>query len=150
MSEGQAQRVALARAFLQDAPLIILDEPTAHLDPEMENWLQASISAAIKGRTALIIAHRLNTVKVADQILVMDQGRIVDAGTHPALMSREGIYRSLWREAGRGLPAIRWNGTEAMRCERTPHLPLPKPVDLHHTCRNPAQSWYACCVSWCH
>jgi ATP-binding cassette subfamily C protein CydD len=95
LSGGQAQRLALARAFLKDAPLIILDEPTAYLDPEHEDRLQASIQRLVAGRTALIIAHRLTTVQRCDQIVVLDAGRVVEAGSHQALLDRGGLYRQM-------------------------------------------------------
>ena len=95
ISGGQAQRLALARAFLRDAPLLILDEPTAHLDVEQEQLLQESIGRLCAGRTVLVIAHRLPTVARADQILVLDGGRVVERGTHADLLSRGGNYARL-------------------------------------------------------
>lgn len=94
-SGGQAQRLALARAFLKDAPLLVLDEPAANLDPAVEEQVQASLSRLLDGRTALIIAHRLSTVYRADRILVMDGGRVVEAGTHRDLVALPGLYRRL-------------------------------------------------------
>jgi len=95
LSGGQAQRLALTRAFLKDAPLLILDEATAHLDPEHESQLQAAIERLLAGRTALIIAHRLNTVATADKILVLDHGQIVQSGRHQTLLSQPGLYQRL-------------------------------------------------------
>ncbi len=95
LSGGQAQRIALARAFLKDAPLLVLDEATANLDPENEALLQQAVSRLLEGRTALIIAHRLNTVYDADRIIVLSQGRVVESGTHETLLSQGGLYRSL-------------------------------------------------------
>ena len=96
LSGGQAQRIALARAFLRDAPIIILDEPTANLDPDAEEQIQRAIQALIAGRTALIIAHRLHTIRTADRILVMQQGRIVEAGDHAQLLAKpDGPYQRL-------------------------------------------------------
>jgi ATP-binding cassette subfamily C protein CydD len=95
LSGGQAQRLALARAFLKDAPLIILDEPTAYLDPELEDRVRASIRRLMTGRTTLIIAHRLTTVQNCDQIVVLEAGRVVEAGSHQALMDRAGLYYDL-------------------------------------------------------
>jgi len=95
LSGGQAQRLALARAFLKDAPLLILDEATAHLDPEHESQIQAAIERLLAGRTALIIAHRLNTVANADKILVLDHGQIVQSGRHETLLSQPGLYQRL-------------------------------------------------------
>jgi ATP-binding cassette subfamily C protein CydD len=95
LSGGEAQRIALARAFLKDAPLIILDEATANLDPQIEDLVWEAMVRLLRDRTALIIAHRLSTVYRADRILVMEQGRIVEQGTHQALVEQGGIYRSL-------------------------------------------------------
>lgn len=98
LSGGQAQRIALARAFLVDAPLLILDEATANLDPVLEDQVQAAIGRLASGRTVLIIAHRLNTVARADQIVVLDQGRVVQVGTYPELSARKGLFRELVEE----------------------------------------------------
>jgi ATP-binding cassette subfamily C protein CydD len=95
LSGGQAQRIALARAFLKDAPFLILDEATAHLDPEHESQLQAVIERLMAGRTALIIAHRLNTVVRADKILVLNGGQIVESGHHQTLLAQPGLYQRL-------------------------------------------------------
>ena len=95
LSGGEAQRIALARAFLKDAPLLILDEATAHLDPETEALIQEAMARLLRGRTALMIAHRLRTVAQADQIVVLDQGRVVETGTHAALLRRGGLYGRL-------------------------------------------------------
>ncbi len=95
LSGGEAQRIALARAFLKDAPLMILDEPTANLDPDTEDELQEAIARLVEGRTVLVIAHRLTTVTRADQIVVLNQGRIVECGTHAMLSQQNGLYRKL-------------------------------------------------------
>jgi ABC-type multidrug transport system fused ATPase/permease subunit len=95
LSGGQAQRIALARAFLKDAPLLILDEATANLDPEEETRIQESMERLMRGRTALVIAHRLPTVYRADQILVMQGGRVVESGTHATLVEQGELYRRL-------------------------------------------------------
>ena len=100
-SSGQAQRIALARAFLKDAPLLILDEASSALDPEHEALLQESVARLVRGRTVLAVAHRLSSVRDADQILVLADGRIAEAGAHAALMERQGLYRRLV-DAGRG------------------------------------------------
>ena len=96
LSAGQAQRIALARAFLKrDADLVILDEAAANLDPELESQIQESIQRLTEGRCVLIIAHRLATVTSADQILVLEEGKITQTGTHTSLMQEAGLYRKL-------------------------------------------------------
>src|SRR6266542_3399231 len=96
LSVGQWQRVALARAFIRDAPLIILDEPTAALDPRAEHDLFTRIRTLYKGRTVLLISHRYNTVRDADHIYVLDQGRIIEHGSHEVLMTAAGVYAELF------------------------------------------------------
>jgi ABC-type multidrug transport system fused ATPase/permease subunit len=103
LSGGEAQRIALARAFLRDAPLIILDEATANLDPEIEDRIQEALSRLFRNRTVLMIAHRLNTARRADAILVMEKGQVVESGTHEALLEQDGLYRRLARAFGEGI-----------------------------------------------
>ncbi len=93
LSGGEKQRISIARAMLKDAPIIILDEATANVDPENEDRLQTAIEALTHEKTVLMIAHRLKTVRQADQILVLDRGRIVQQGTHDALAREDGLYR---------------------------------------------------------
>jgi ATP-binding cassette subfamily B protein len=97
LSGGEKQRVAIARVLLKDPAVVILDEATAHLDSETELLVQQALAAALVGRTSLVIAHRLSTIQAADQILVLDGGRIVERGTHGALVARGGLYAHLYR-----------------------------------------------------
>jgi ATP-binding cassette, subfamily B, bacterial MsbA len=95
LSGGQRQRISIARALLKDSPVLILDEATASLDNESERKVQQELGILMQGRTTLVIAHRLSTVEGADRIIVMDQGRIVESGTHAELLSRGGLYAAL-------------------------------------------------------
>ena len=93
LSGGEKQRISIARAIMKDAPIIILDEATANVDPENEKELVNAIEALTKEKTIIMIAHRLKTVRNADNILVVDQGRIVEHGKHEQLMKLDGIYK---------------------------------------------------------
>jgi ATP-binding cassette subfamily C protein CydD len=95
LSGGEQQRLAIARAFLKDAPFIILDEATSHLDAESEAKVRDALERLLDGRTVLIIAHRLNLAYQADEVVVLEQGRVVDAGAHRALLARDSVYRRL-------------------------------------------------------
>ena len=95
LSGGERQRVAIARALLKDAPILILDEPTSALDAETEGQLLGALDNLMAGRTTLIIAHRLSTIRGADRIVVLEHGRVVEEGSHDALLHREGIYARL-------------------------------------------------------
>jgi len=96
LSGGQRQRVAIARAILEDPDVLILDEATSHVDNETEVLIQQSLEALTAERTTFAIAHRLSTVRDADQILVMDDGHVVEQGDHEALLARDGLYANLW------------------------------------------------------
>jgi ATP-binding cassette subfamily B protein len=97
LSGGEKQRLAIARVLLKQPRIVILDEATAHLDSESESQIQKALASALKGRTSLVIAHRLSTVQNADQILVIDGGKIVESGSHKQLIKRNGIYSELYR-----------------------------------------------------
>ena len=96
LSGGEKQRLALARVLLKSPAIVILDEATAHLDSETEVLIQQALDSALAGRTSLVIAHRLSTIQAADQILVLDGGRIVERGTHDELATAGGLYQELY------------------------------------------------------
>ena len=105
LSGGEQQRVALARAILKDAPIIVLDEATAFADPENEALIQEALKTLTRGRTVVMIAHRLSTVVGADRIVVLDNGKVVEEGTHEALASGGGLYERMWKEYNQ---AVQW------------------------------------------
>ena len=97
LSGGERQRIAIARAMLKDAPIIIFDEATAYLDPENESLIQEAISKLVQGKTLIMVAHRLYTVTGANQLVVVNQGRIEATGTHEELLKKCPLYKEMWK-----------------------------------------------------
>jgi subfamily B ATP-binding cassette protein MsbA len=97
LSGGQRQRIAIARAMLRDAPLLLLDEATSALDTESERLVQDSLARLMAGRTTIVIAHRLSTVRDADRIFVLERGRVAESGDHESLIAEGGLYAQLYR-----------------------------------------------------
>ena len=102
LSGGQRQRIALARAILKDAPILVLDEATSALDSEVEAAIQESLETVMAGKTVFAIAHRLSTISHMDRIVVMDEGRIIEEGTHNALLKKGGVYANFWKRQSGG------------------------------------------------
>jgi ATP-binding cassette, subfamily B, bacterial len=102
LSGGQRQRIALARAMLKRAPILVLDEATSALDSESEHYIQESLWKLMEGKTAIVIAHRLSTIQKLDRIIVLDNGHIVEEGTHKDLLAAKGLYAKLWKHQSGG------------------------------------------------
>jgi len=98
LSGGEKQRISLARAILKDAPIVILDEATSSVDPDNEYYIQQAIDELVKGKTVIVIAHRLHTIKNANQIIVMENGEVEEIGTHRQLIEKRGVYNTLWEK----------------------------------------------------
>ena len=95
LSGGQRQRIAIARAFLKDAPLLVLDEATSHLDTISEQAVRGALASLMQDRTTIVVAHRLSTIRAADLILVLQAGHLIESGTHAALLAKRGVYARL-------------------------------------------------------
>jgi ATP-binding cassette, subfamily C, bacterial CydCD len=132
LSGGQAQRLALARAFLRNAPILVLDEPTSSLDPETEALLEESTRRLMQGRTVITIAHRLNTIFRADQIHVLEEGRMVESGRHRELLARNGAYTRMVRIYEDSSEEVRSESSEAAR-HPLPVAGLQSPVSSHQS-----------------
>jgi ATP-binding cassette subfamily B multidrug efflux pump len=102
LSGGQRQRIAIARVILKNAPILVLDEATSALDSEVESAIQESLSTLMAGKTVIAIAHRLSTIARMDRLVVLDRGRLVEQGTHDALLRANGHYAALWRRQSGG------------------------------------------------
>ena len=126
LSGGQRQRVAIARAMLKNAPILLLDEATSALDTESERQVQAALKVLMRGRTTLVIAHRLSTVRRADNIVVLDQGAVVEQGTHDELLARGGLYAQLVSAQLAGQASAR-NGRADDRAEQAGKLAADAP-----------------------
>ncbi len=96
LSGGERQRISIARAMLKNAPVVILDEATAYTDPENEALVQKSVAKLVSGKTLIVIAHRLSTIASADQIIVIDDGRVISCGTQEELLDNCALYRDMW------------------------------------------------------
>ncbi|MEM6938329.1 MAG: ATP-binding cassette domain-containing protein, partial [Pseudomonadota bacterium] len=105
LSGGQRQRIAIARMFLKDAPILVLDEATSALDSEVEAAIQENLSELMSGKTVIAIAHRLSTIAALDRLIVIEDGSIVQQGSHEELVSQEGLYATLWQRQSGGFIA---------------------------------------------
>jgi ATP-binding cassette subfamily B protein len=108
LSGGERQRLSIARAILKDSPIVLLDEATASIDPINERLVQAAMARLVRHKTLVVVAHRLSTIRSADQIVALDAGRVVEIGRHEELLAAAGLYARFWRERER---ATRWQVT---------------------------------------
>src|SRR5206468_4928136 len=111
LSGGQRQRIALARVILKDAPILVLDEATSALDSEVEAAIQEQLAELMESRTVIAIAHRLSTLRQMDRLVVLERGRIVEEGTHDALLAANSVYAALWRRQSGGFRVDRPAGS---------------------------------------
>lgn len=103
LSGGQRQRIAIARVLLKNAPILIMDEATSALDSEVESAIQENLEVLMEKKTVIAIAHRLSTIAAMDRLIVMDQGRIIEQGSHQQLLELEGVYAQLWKHQTGGM-----------------------------------------------
>jgi ATP-binding cassette subfamily B protein len=124
MSGGQRQRLAIARALLRQPEILIFDEATSHLDTATERAIQASLKTTLAGRTVVLVAHRLSTIREADFIYVLHRGQILQQGTHRELLAQEGLYRTLWHaQTDEADASLRLPAAVASANERNGHRP---------------------------
>jgi ATP-binding cassette subfamily B multidrug efflux pump len=117
LSGGQRQRIAIARVMLKDAPILLLDEATSALDSEVEAAIQQSLYRLMEGKTVVAIAHRLSTIMAMDRLIVMDQGHIVETGSHAELLAADGIYARLWAHQSGGFLGEELDAEEVQAAE---------------------------------
>ena len=133
-SGGQRQRIAIARVVLKDAPILVLDEATSALDSEVELAIQDQLLGLMEGKTVIAIAHRLSTIARMDRLIVLEQGRIVEQGTHDDLLRLNGHYAQLWKHQSGGFLRQQAPSVAALRAAADRQLPLAGPVDeMLHT-----------------